>query len=280
MTIHLHKKQIIMLFAAVLLLGSLYAGAYYLFIKPKNAEIETLLSLKYMQKQQYKVLTSGETSTESKPVVNSVELQRKVPVSPMVEQLVLDLEKAETVSNSTIQNMTFTESEDALLPLGVPAESDEDQEPPDDAKDQSAEALEAEQAQKTAETEEKSEADPNTDQAAPEASAPHPNAPEGLKRVIITLQVTSNNYYDMKAFIETLEQQPRITKVDILAFEGLPELTSLDQEAEPLIYSLQVSAFYMDALQDLKEETPKVIAPEASDKTNPLTPSLDDEDDE
>lgn len=274
MTIHLHKKHIILLIAAVLLLGSLYAGAYYLLIKPKNVEIETLISSKKMQKQQFNKLTSSETSTESRPVVNSVELQRKVPVSPMVEQLVLDLEKAETVSNSSIQNMTFAESEDALLPLGVPAESDA-AETPEPAKDGAVQ--EAEEAQGTAE---EPEADSNADAEAPEASAPLPNAPEGLKRVIITLEVTSSNYYDMETFIETLEQQSRITKVDIVTFEGLPEITALDQEAEPLNYSLQVSAFYMDALQDLKEETPKVIAPEASDKINPLTPSLDDEDDE
>ncbi|USK32774.1 hypothetical protein LIT25_19600 [Bacillus sp. F19] len=102
MTIHLHKKHGILLLAAALVIGSIYAGAYYLFIKPVNSEIKSLAVTKNMQQEKFKLLKSGETSTESKLAVNSVEIQRKVPVSSMVEQLVLDLEKAETVSNSRI----------------------------------------------------------------------------------------------------------------------------------------------------------------------------------
>jgi hypothetical protein len=59
----------------------LYAGAYYSVIK------QTLVSSRKMQQIQFSLLTSRKTSTESKPGVNSVELQRMVPVSPMVEQL-------------------------------------------------------------------------------------------------------------------------------------------------------------------------------------------------
>lgn len=272
MTIHLHKKHLILLLAAALVLGSLYAGAYYLFIKPVNAEIDSLSSMKTMQEEQLQQKKSSDTSTQTKPVVNSVELQRKVPVSPMVEQLVLDLEKAETVSNSRIQNVTFAESEDALLPPAAPVEPEADQ-----PSENQAAAPEEDGTQETADSEEKQDSSPAV---AAQSPAPLPDAPEGLKRVILSLEVTSRHYFDMETFIETLEQQPRVTKVDILTFEGLPELTSLDQETEPLTYTLQVSAFYASGLQDLSEETPKVAAPQPSNKFNPLSPSLETEDGE
>jgi type IV pilus assembly protein PilO len=176
------------------------------------------------------------------------------------------------VSNSRIKNVTFSESEDALLPPAASAKPAADQAP----ENQPA-VSETDRAQEAADSAEDQGAAPAV---AAESPVPLPAAPEGLKRVILSLEVTSSHYFDMEAFIETLEKQPRITKVDILTFEGLPELTSLDQKAEPLTFTLQVSAFYADGLQDLYEETPKVAAPQPSNKYNPLTPSLVTEDDE
>ncbi|MGG4491694.1 hypothetical protein [Metabacillus idriensis] len=259
MTIHLHKKHLIVLLAAVVTLGLLYFGAYHLFIKPVKEEISTLQTSKDMYQSQIGTLAEN-PSTETKAPVHSVELQRKVPVSPMVEQLVLDLEKAETVSNSKIESMTFAESEDALLPPPAQAEAESPEAPADqsgnsEVPSESADAASAQpvNAQGTAEL---------------------PAAPEGLKRILISLEVTSSHYFDMEAFIAELENQQRVSKVDLLTFNGVKELTSLDQEAEPLKYTLQVSAFYMDNLPDLEGETPKVAAPEPEGKLNPLNTSL------
>lgn len=41
------------------------------------------------------------------------ELQKKVPVKPLQEQVILDLEKAENVANSKIKSMSFTKDADA-----------------------------------------------------------------------------------------------------------------------------------------------------------------------
>lgn len=254
MTIHLHKKHLIVLLAAALLLGLLYFGAYFLFLKPVKQEISTLETSKNMLNAQVAALEEN-PSTETKAPVHSVELQRKVPVSPMVEQIVLDLERAETISNSKIESITFAESENALLP--PPAEPEKTQ--PEAADNETPVGqTESPEVPDSAET---APVQPENAQAAAPA-AELPAAPEGLKRILITLEVTSGNYFDMEAFIAELETQQRVAKVDLLTFNGAKELTSLDQEAEPLKYSLQVSAFYMDTLQDLKDETPKVAAPE------------------
>ncbi|USK32773.1 hypothetical protein LIT25_19595 [Bacillus sp. F19] len=168
--------------------------------------------------------------------------------------------------------MTFDESEDTLLPPAASAEPAAEQ-----ASENQPEASKTDQAQDSSDSAEYQDTAPAV---AAESLAPLPDASGGLKRVILSLEVTSSHYFDMEAFIESLEKQPRITKVDSLTFEGLPELTSLDQKAEPLTYTLQVSAFYADGLQDLNEETPKVAAPQPSNKFNPLTQSLVSEDDE
>lgn len=271
MTIHLHKKHLFLLLAAAGTLGLLYFGAYYLFIKPVKAEISKLENSRDMYLSQIGI--SGENpSTETKAPVHSVELQRKVPVSPMVEQLVLDLEKAETVSNSKIESVTFAESEDAFLPPAEP-EAVQSDTPADGAENSEAPADQSGNTQS-----ESADAPPAQPVSAQETAA-LPAAPEGLKRILISLEVTSSHYFDMEAFISELENQQRVAKVDLLTFNGVKELTSLNQEGEPLKYSLQVSAFYMDTLQDLKDETPKVAAPEPGGKLNPLNPSLVTEED-
>lgn len=273
MTIHLHKKHFFLLLAAAFTLGFLYFGAYNLFIKPVKAEISMLEDSRDMYLTQ--IGTLGENpSTETKAPVHSVELQRKVPVSPMVEQLVLDLEKAETVSNSKIESVTFAESEDAFLPPAEP-EAVQSEAPAEETESPEAPADQSENAEVPSES---SDTPPAQPVSAQETSA-LPAAPEGLRRILISLEVTSSHYFDMEAFISELENQQRVAKVDLLTFNGVKELTSLDQEAEPLKYSLQVSAFYMDSLQDLKDETPKVAAPEPGGKLNPLNPSLVKEED-
>ncbi|UOK57158.1 hypothetical protein MGI18_21335 [Bacillus sp. OVS6] len=73
------RIPIILLIAAVLQLVACMQASIF-------SNQQTLVSSRKMQLIQFSLLTSGKTSTESMPGVNSVELQRMVPV-PMVEQL-------------------------------------------------------------------------------------------------------------------------------------------------------------------------------------------------
>jgi hypothetical protein len=136
-----------------------------------------------MQLIQFSLLTSGKTSTESMPGVNSVELQRMVPVSPKVEQL------------------------SCFLCLSV-----------FDASGWFLQQFQRKQ----------------------QAAAKH----------LHFLQMSHSLSCCLTRFL--LFSKSR----------------------------MQVSAFYADGLQDLYEETPKVAAPQPSNKNNPLTPSLVTEDDE
>jgi type IV pilus assembly protein PilO len=155
-----------------------------------------------------------------------------------VEQLILELEKAEVVSDSRIMNMTFGDADFTASTTTL---------------DEYVEANSSTNTEGTAEQQ--------TEQA---------YLPEGLKKVTINLSVESENYEDLTTFLEELEGLTRITQIESVAFTGLPELTSIAQELTSLTYSVQLSAFYHPELADLIEDLPPISAPEPSNKTNPF----------
>ena len=250
MMMQLHKKHIILLLCSIVFFCLLYLGGYFLFLKPIKESIRQIdHSNGLMQKQLDKTTA---TNDKQEPILNSYSLQKKIPVTPLVEQFVLDVEKAEIASNSTIQSIEFTKG-GMVIPIEDKQEEQETQ--------MEAEALEDEQQTTQSELE-------------------IPGIPEGLEQLLVKLTVKSDNYYDLKKFVETIEQQQRITLVKQLSFQGPSEVTENDQIINPLVYELQLTTFYMPSLTDLSGETPTINTPLPSNKHNPLFPYMNDGNDE
>ncbi|MGG3798282.1 hypothetical protein [Metabacillus fastidiosus] len=232
MKIQLNKNHYIILILSLALIGLLYAGAYFLYLQPVKQRInEEKSSLQLLNEK-----LAGLSVEEGKRAINSYSLQKKLPVKPLTEQFVLDLEKAEIVSNSKIMLVEFAED-------GQTVQSEEQSSPE------------------------------NTNEK--EAIAP-----EGMKELTVRLEVMSNNYYDMKTFIEEIEKQLRITKVEQLSFEGPGEIVSLDQKIAPITYELRLITYYIPSLTDLEKELPTIDSPVPSMKSNPLTPYVNEKTDE
>src|SRR5690606_37891771 len=57
----------------------------------------------------------GKTASEHKNIEeSSFSLQKKIPVKPLTDQFILDIEKAETVSNVLIKDMGITEGDQPI----------------------------------------------------------------------------------------------------------------------------------------------------------------------
>ncbi|MBO1514762.1 hypothetical protein [Metabacillus bambusae] len=248
MKIQLHKKHIILLISFIVFISLLYMGGYFLYLKPIKESASSIDDSVTMLQKQLDQLT---IPNEEKPVSNTFSLQQKVPITPLVDQFVLDLEKAEIISNSTIQLIEFTEG-------GILIDTE----------------AEANQGIIT------EEIDAVVEQGTQEEVVEIPGAPEGLEQLTITVTVRSDNFYDLKKFVETIEQQTRITMVNQLSFQGPPEVTQSDQVMNPLEYKVHLTAFYMPTLTDLEAETPSIKAPQPSKKHNPLSPYIQEGNDE
>lgn len=247
MSLRLEKKHIIILLISSFLAVLLYFGAFLFYLNP----LKTSLSLKEGQlKSEHQLgeaLATRLASGKEIDFSSTAEMQTLLPVDPMIEQFVLDLEKAEVVSNSYIASIEFTDGE----PSDLAAKIDSNQEEGSSIDVQSA-------------NQEDTGTTTNVNQKVPL------NMPEGLAKTTATIVVNADNYFDLEKFIDTLENSKRSVMVESIAFSGPKEMTSLSDELEKLEMTLSVNIFYLPGLVELKEYNPKVETPQPANKRNPF----------
>ncbi|MFV2046685.1 hypothetical protein KDJ21_012345 [Metabacillus litoralis] len=252
------KKHTIIIVLTLVLSSLVVYFSYLLFIKPKAQQIDSLQSQIETENTLIQTLQkSSAGSTSNEAMLSAVELQKILPVSPFEEQFLLDLEKAETISNSMITSLTFQESEE------VTAEEEGD------------ELVEA--------YEEKLDPDAEKDNAAETSQEVKTEPmPEGLEKLTVELTVTSPSYYELEDFIRILENSKRITQIESVSVEGNPEFVHLleDSEETDYEYNVVVSTFYLPSLEELREQLPPIFTPEPSDKQNPFTNAIEEEDED
>jgi type IV pilus assembly protein PilO len=247
MSLRLEKKHIIILFIAALLAVLLYFGAYFLYLNPLKVSLSLKESHLKSEQQLGLTLETRLASVNGSDFSSTAEMQKLLPVDPMIEQFVLDLEKAEVVSNSYITSIEFTDGKQG----NINVESESNQE------EGSIEAVQSEDIKEQGDS-------------AVEEQKVAMRMPEGLAKTSATIVVEAANYFELEKFIETLEQLQRIVMVESIAFSGPEEMVSLLVEEEPIEMTLTVNTFYLPGLEDLKEYNPKVETPEPANKRNPF----------
>lgn len=253
MNFRLTKKELIISIIFLLVTAAL-ASVYLYFIKPVRASLQTAESV---LKQEEALLSTVEASINNKQenaFQGTMQLQKKLPVEPLLEQFLLDLEKAEIISGSFITSMSFGDK-------GT-----------NEATDLVEEYLKETQVLLEGNTEESDDVTQAGQNATIEGIIP-----EGIKRLTVNLTVKSPSYFELEAFIKALEDLRRITKVDELSFSGNEELVTTDSTVEHLTYTLTVSAFFFPKLEVLREQLPPFEIPNPSQKVNPLVPLVSNE---
>ncbi|NMD70544.1 hypothetical protein HHO41_09590 [Bacillus sp. DNRA2] len=279
MNLHFSKRETLILVLTLLLTIASIFALYYLYLEPKYKNIDTQTAslktekelLASLQKQQQ---TKSDITAESLAV-----LQRKVPVKPQQEQLILDLEQAEVISGTKIMSMAFSEGDVAPAPAETQNNTNKDQanandeeknSNTDDKTDQSADNQAADD--KTTDDNKNTEEDNNTEKDGEKANTYEPTPlPGGIKRLMVTLSVESNNYEELKKFMESLESLQRTIVIETISFSGTTEVTKVEAtKDEKLSYNLTLSAFFMPGLTDLQDKLPELVAPPPANKTNPF----------
>jgi type IV pilus assembly protein PilO len=263
MKLQLSKIDKLVLGIGALLIVLLIVYAQFFSLSPLKSDLGMKEQALTSQQKLLDIVSQKKTAATKTEPEDTRELQKKVPVLPLQEQILLDLEKAETVSNSKIKNMGFSKDADVAAPTDQAATgtgtSDAQTAQPAASKVDGTQAAGAPQGDGT--------------QSAQANQTTGPVAPAGMKKLTVQLSVDSPTYQDFEKFIETLESFQRIVVVEAISYSGGEEITSLDQETKPLSYTLTVSAFYMPTLTDLETQTPKIDAPAPAGKLNPLTQS-------
>ncbi|MCX2839957.1 hypothetical protein OQ279_17670, partial [Salinimicrobium sp. MT39] len=105
MNVQLSKKQLGFGFLGIVLIGILTFGLYYLFILPLNDQIDRKNTELDMARQELDIIDNTLTQNSEQTVLNTMELQKEVPVKRLLDQLLLNVEKAEIVSDATINEI-------------------------------------------------------------------------------------------------------------------------------------------------------------------------------
>ncbi|RID88171.1 LysM domain-containing protein [Peribacillus asahii] len=234
MTSKTSKLLLFILIMVVVIGGGLYV--YFLHFQPLQQKMNELEAAITKEKQELAMIDETGQSSTKKEVINTSELQQKIPVEPLTDQIVLSLEEAEVASGTLITSLTFQEEEE-----------DEQQ------------SLETEDYLGT-ETEKETE---NTGKS-------EVNLPNGVKQIRAEMTVTSPSYKELETFVKEIEQLPRMAKVESLQFAGTQEARELVVEPENLSFQIVVSFYYYPELKELVQQLPNYEAPPASDKENPL----------
>ncbi|MBT2735776.1 pilus assembly protein PilO [Bacillus sp. ISL-7] len=250
MKLRFSKIQSLIIGIVTLLVVLFLVYAQFFQLSPLKADLANKQQSLESEQKLLEIVSQKKSEDTKNATVDTRELQKKLPVKPLQEQLILDLEKAENLSKSKISSMGFSKDADVS--------TTSDQATAENANGQQTTTNQADTSQATA----------NQDTAAQQTASAQI---AGLKKLTVSLSVESPSYEDLEKFIDTLESLNRIVVVESISYSGGQEITSLDQEDEPLSYSLTISAFYMPSLTDLAAELPKIDAPAPAGKDNPLS---------
>lgn len=263
-----NKKQLFLLGGTFLILVLLFTFLYFFLFDPVKKEgVAKTSELK--NEEQILSMVQAKAGTGAVIFESTTELQKKLPVQPLTDQFVLNLEKAEVVSNSFIIDMEFTDGETSAETAQVEEpETTEDTTESSDADEQDSEEKDSESAD-TSDTAESTEPAPTVqDNSVTEAPG---TLPDSLKKISAKINVRSSSYEEMLEFIQTIQSTNRIVTIDSLTFKGAEEVTTRDQSLEPLKYELIVTSYYYPSLTDLQDQTPTVVTPKPSEKKNPFS---------
>lgn len=241
MNISLTNKELFTLVASFLFMILVSGGIYFALYYPKVSEAKIVEQQVENEQKLISALESTSSAQTATVQDGSTALQREIPVKPLTEQIVLQLERAEIVSGVVMKNISFADEAYTPVLTGTETTTEEDIE---------------------------NLSGGNGEESTQEESAIV--LPPSLKRITTTLEIESPSYYELERFIKEIEKLERIHVVTSLTFAGQEEIQSMDQSTSPLSVSVVVSAFYLPDLTDLVDQLPKLDTPLPAQKENPL----------
>ncbi len=248
------KKNLLFILLGILLLVAVSAGGYFYFLQPLNNELKSKQAELEMANQQLTIIENKLSNITVETANSTMKLQKHIPVKRSVEQLMLEIEKAEIISNVQISSIAMGSA----------------------GSDESIEAAQQESNETQTQANSNNENESNTTETASttvldeETEKQAVVLPSGIKKTPFTINGEAKNYFELEKFLESLQGLQRKITLDNLSFKGLNEVTDNEQQMEKISFDLSISAFYFPKLEDLRKELPPIDTPEISNKKNPF----------
>lgn len=239
MNLELTKKHILIIVFSVIVIGAITFSAYYLYIVPIKNSVEQKKTELKLANQELTIIQNKLKQTNDQTILSTMELQKQVPVKRLLDQLLLNIEKAEIVSGTNIIEIKINGTEQ------------------DEVIDVTVEKSDSGSSEQNENEETKSKEDVTL--------------PNGIKKTSIILIGEAESYFDLEKFLYELQDMKRTVKIDQFSFTGLDEIYSVDQTEQVIDFEVAISAYYYPTLVDLQSELPPLDTPKDSNKKNPVS---------
>ncbi|MGG3855899.1 hypothetical protein ABET36_16135 [Caldifermentibacillus hisashii] len=261
------EKRKIVLFIGIilfLLLGLLY---FYLIMPLKDDANAAEQNVKQLETE-VKTLENRVNQNETDQPENTAKLEKKMPLSRQLDELILSLQEIEMVSGSQIASINFNNYDGGLTEADGTNENNESTDGTDEATaddtNNNNEATEGTDEATTNETDENqsdeqatedknsedngSDTNDENEQATDETVT---NLPTNVKLITINLSVASPDFEHFQLFLQELEKLERITRVDTLTFTKPAERELLYEKdgSQAVTADVQITTFYYNGVK-------------------------------
>lgn len=206
----------------VLVLGVIYFYFIYPLNKEKKSKEE---AVRYVQSEIGILQSQLATSTVEESKENMFALQKKIPNSRALDQLIRSIEEVELISESKIESINFNNYDEIVAESDLAA----------------TESKENEQVDNTETTEN------NISMETPVSPVANIELPAQLKLITFNISVVTKDYDHLMIFIEELEKLERIVRMDQIEFSMPGEEQLYEMNSEGTISAqIQLTTFYYD----------------------------------
>ncbi|MBT2721513.1 hypothetical protein [Bacillus sp. ISL-46] len=112
MKLRFSKRQSLIIGIVTLLVVLFLVYAQFFKLSPLKSDLANKQQSLESEQKLLEIVSQKKAEDTKKTSEDTRELQKKLPVKPLQEQLILDLEKAENLSKSKISSMSFSKDAD------------------------------------------------------------------------------------------------------------------------------------------------------------------------
>lgn len=205
----------------LVLLFVLLIVVYFVFVSPLSKQLKAAKQNVSNLETEISVLEASRNQSKDSLDSDTLLLEKKVPITPELEDLLLTFQEIELTSDSRIENIEF--SYDGKLPENHSGSGESQENQSNDTNDENVATENNESEQ---------------------ANTRNGNKPEFLKVITAKMDVLSPDYDSFQVFLQELEKCERIMRVDKLTFEKPAEKEQLEGSGETITFTIEATTFY------------------------------------
>ncbi len=242
------KRKIILFIGIILflLLGLLY---FYLLMPLKDDANAAEQNVKQLETE-VEALENRLNQNETDQPKNTAKLEKKMPLSRQLDELILSLQEIEMVSGSQIASINFNNYDGGLTEADGTNDNNESTDGTDDTATNETDENQSDEQTIADENSEDNGSDTNdeNEQATDETVT---NLPTNVKLITINLSVASPDFEHFQLFLQELEKLERITRVDTLTFTKPAERELLYEKdgSQAVTADVQITTFYYNGVK-------------------------------